>query len=63
MARPHASWLATLALTVLGVSFRSPSDGERNETPAAKPSIDYLAQLVIDYRDHSHPGTLIGKSR
>ena len=27
--------------------------GERNDTPAARSNIDYLAQIAIDYRGHS----------
>jgi hypothetical protein len=44
-------------VTVRGVSFRSPStEGERNDTLAANSSNDYLAQMAVDYCDHSQLG-------
>ena len=45
-------------MTVTGGSFRSPSRGERNDTDAAKFSMDYHARIALDYRDHSHLVTL-----
>src|SRR5271166_3104437 len=32
------------------------TEGERNDSPVAKSSSDYLAQIAIDYRDHSQVG-------
>jgi hypothetical protein len=46
--------LATSPLIIQSGPFRSPSKkGERNDPPAAKSAIDYLAQKAIDYRGYS----------